>query len=290
MEGPADRSGLRVGAGPESRVSASGVALPLRLPPAGRTSPSSTRSPAHSLERAAMLPGVETAAIAGNHPLDPGFTNSFTIVGREAEAAFVARDLAAPGLAIVFPGGEPAATSADGCCSTPIRPQAAPVVLINRGRGAAVLSVGRSDRRPHAVLGHVAHDCRRRCERAVPRCSQHRRRLPPTLRSHRHHLRAASSCCARPNSPSTLAASAERVIHEIDPGLAVFAVEPLDLTISRSISQRRFTTALLGGFALLALILAAVGIHGLVSYNVERRRRRSGSGWRSAPAGRTSTG
>ena len=66
------------------------------------------------------------------------------------------------------------------------------------------------------------------------------------------------------------------MIHEIDPALAVFAVEPLDLTLARSISQRRFTTALLGGFALLALILAAVGIHGLVSYNVERRRQEIG--------------
>src|SRR6185436_10123243 len=38
------------------------------------------------LERVLALPGVETAAMAGNHPLDPGFTNSFTVVGREAEA------------------------------------------------------------------------------------------------------------------------------------------------------------------------------------------------------------
>ena len=29
---------------------------------------------------------MQSAAIAGNHPLDPGFTNSFTVVGREAEA------------------------------------------------------------------------------------------------------------------------------------------------------------------------------------------------------------
>ena len=38
------------------------------------------------LARAETLPGVEAAAIAGNHPLDPGFTNSFAIVGREAES------------------------------------------------------------------------------------------------------------------------------------------------------------------------------------------------------------
>src|SRR4051812_11928382 len=38
------------------------------------------------LVRAARLPGVRAVGIAGNHPLDPGFTNSFTIVGREAES------------------------------------------------------------------------------------------------------------------------------------------------------------------------------------------------------------
>lgn len=37
-------------------------------------------------ERIGRLPGVESAGLAANHPLDTGFTNSFTIVGREAEA------------------------------------------------------------------------------------------------------------------------------------------------------------------------------------------------------------
>ena len=38
------------------------------------------------LDRVKTLPGVESVAVAGNHPLDPGFTNSFVVVGREAEA------------------------------------------------------------------------------------------------------------------------------------------------------------------------------------------------------------
>ncbi|NLG63506.1 MAG: FtsX-like permease family protein, partial [Candidatus Cloacimonetes bacterium] len=42
---------------------------------------------ARVLERVSTLPGVEAAAIAEAHPLDPAFTNSFFVVGREAEAA-----------------------------------------------------------------------------------------------------------------------------------------------------------------------------------------------------------
>jgi len=38
------------------------------------------------LRRTRGLPGVKSAAVAGEHPLDPGFTNSFVVVGREAEA------------------------------------------------------------------------------------------------------------------------------------------------------------------------------------------------------------
>jgi putative ABC transport system permease protein len=38
------------------------------------------------LEQVRRLPGVEAAALAGSHPLDAGFTNSFEVVGRESES------------------------------------------------------------------------------------------------------------------------------------------------------------------------------------------------------------
>jgi putative ABC transport system permease protein len=53
-------------------------------------------------------------------------------------------------------------------------------------------------------------------------------------------------------------------------------MKTLHRVINDAVSQRRFQTALLAGFALTALILATLGIYGVISYSVARRRNEIG--------------
>jgi putative ABC transport system permease protein len=64
-----------------------------------------------------------------------------------------------------------------------------------------------------------------------------------------------------------------RAVHVLDPALPLARVATLDQLVSESLTRPRFNMALLAGFAGCALVLAAVGIYGVVSYSVVQRSR-----------------
>jgi predicted permease len=70
------------------------------------------------------------------------------------------------------------------------------------------------------------------------------------------------------NDPASVASAMVREIHAIDPGVPVFEIRTMQERLHDSLARQRFSMAVLGGFAGFAMLLAAVGVYGVISYMV----------------------
>ena len=261
---------LRLRQVPSGFDAANVLTFRVTLPAAYRGAPEITGFFTRATDRLRALPGVEQAAAVTHLPMSGASLASTFQPWNDVEDKRVDADLRAvtPEYFTVMrmPLVEGRAfTGADG-------PGQPPVVIVDRAFARRLRPDGdvvgmklrwiRSPDTPFEIVG-IAGDVRHRGPAEAVRETVYR----PAAQ----YARRAMTFVVR--GDGDLAAAAAAAIHEIDPAQPVAEVAPLSTIVSRTMAKPRLGAALGASLGILALVVAVLGVYGVISYGVARRVR-----------------
>lgn len=221
------------------------------------------------VERAERLPDVQAVALAAHHPLDAGFTTSFALVGAGSQPANE-EELSVRGITpgyfetmrVSIVTGRPLN---DSDLASSVRAAVVNEAFVDQ----FFPNVDPIDRRLQflrsewTVVGVAGNERFHGMTSAPPAAAYVPLNHAPWPR--------LAMVVRTSGDPSAVVPGLRRAVGEIDPTLAMFAVEPLEQTLTTPFGQHRFLTTLLALFAIFAVILAAVGVYGVLSYTVVQK-------------------